>query len=304
MRVSGSIIAASLVLATTAVIQSASIASAAVPKYDHIFVIVMENTPYSEIVGSPDAPYINSLLARGASASQYFAVDHPSLPNYLSITSGDTYDSWAGRDCDPGPDCQTSDTNVADLIESSGYSWKAYAESMDSTCNVSSSGLYLARHVPFLYYTQISGSSRCGNVVDYSTLASDLASTASTPNYVFITPNSCNDMHDCSVTSGDDWLANNLPAILGSPVFTQQRSALVITWDEDDYSLNNQVAFIALGYGIQPGFASGQIYDHYSWLRTLEVAWGLPAMTGNDGGATVMSDIFGGGGSAAARTRR
>src|SRR5437879_1511840 len=107
--------------------------------------------------------------------------------------------------------------------------WREPAGSMAPPCRSPSSGPYFARHNPFVYYTDITGNAtRCNShVVDYSNLSTDLAATSSTPNYAFITPNSCNDMHDCPVATGDTWLSQAVPAILGSPAFTQQHSLLV-----------------------------------------------------------------------------
>jgi len=268
--------------------------SAGVPAYDHVFEILMENTAYSQIIGSPSAPYVNSLAGNGAIAGNYVAIGHPSLPNYMALSSGQSY-SWAPSDCDPSASCQTSAVNVADRIEGSGKTWREYAESMGSPCRLASAGTYFARHNPFVYYTDITGNAtRCNShVVDYSNLSTDLASTSSTPNYAFITPNSCNDMHDCPVATGDTWLSQAVPAILGSPAFTQQHSLLVIVWDEDDGSQGNKVAFVATGYGVKTGFTSNVGYNHYSLLRTVEASWGLSTMTTNDAAASAMSDIFG-----------
>src|SRR4029077_13667129 len=266
----------------------------AVPCYDHIVTIMMENTPYSGIVGNSGAPYINSLLATGASSGNYFAVDHPSLPNYMAFSAGQSF-SWAPSDCDAGPGCQTNAVNIADRVEGTGRTWKEYAESMGSPCQLSSSGPYYARHNPFVYFTQITGNAtRCNShVVDFSNMAGDFGSASTTPNYVFITPNGCNDMHDCSTQTGDTWLSQNVPTILTSPAFTTQKSLLIITWDEDDSSGNNQVAFIAVGSGVKTNYSSPVSYNHYSYLKTIEASWGLTNLTTNDGTASPMSDLFG-----------
>ena len=244
-----------------------------VPVYDHIVEILMENTPYSGIIGNSAAPYTNGLAAQGAIAGNYFATDHPSLPNYAELTSGQSFPN-AGSDCDPSSSCQSNAVNIIDRITAGGRTWKAYQESMGSTCNKSSSGQYAGKHNPFIYYTDIPAASCQANDVDYSHLAADLSSTATTPAYAFITPNLCNDMHDCSTQTGDTWLSQNVPAILGSPAFTQQHSLLVIVWDEDDGSQGNQVALVAVGYGVKSGFTSQTSYTHYSLLKTIETSWG------------------------------
>jgi len=253
----------------------------------------MENHSYGEIIGSSSAPYINSLAAKGTSAGNYFATDHPSLPNYAELTSGQSFAN-ATSDCDPSSTCQSTAANIADGIEGSGRTWKAYEESMGSACNMATTGQYGARHDPFVYYTDItSNPARCqAHVVDYSNLATDLKSAATTPNYAFITPNVCNDMHDCSIATGDSWLASNMPAILNSTAFATQPSLLVVVFDEDDGAQNNQVAMITVGSEVKVGYVSQVSYNHYSLLRTIETSWQLATLTGNDGGASAMTDLF------------
>ena len=249
----------------------------------------MENHSFAEVIG---ASYIASLAKTGAVAGNYFATDHPSLPNYAELTSGQSFPN-ASADCDPGPGCQSVARNLSDSLAAAGKTWKNYAESMGAACTKASSGSYYARHVPFLYYTDIAQASCQANVVDYSRLSADLKSPA-LANYVFITPNGCSDMHDCDVATGDSWLAQNVPVILGSSAFTQQHSLLLIVWDEDDNSASNQVALIAIGYKAKVGHVSSVSYNHYSLLKTVDAAWGLGPLTANDQGASAMTDLIGG----------
>jgi hypothetical protein len=264
-------------------------AAGTVPAFDHIFTIVMENHSYSQIIGSGSAPYINSLAAKYGLATNYFAVAHPSLPNYLALTGGSTFGITS--DCTT---CFVSAPNIAkDRVEASGRSWKAYMESMPKACFVGDSYPYMQKHDPFIYFNDIrTNAAECNKVVPYSTLATDLKSAGTTPNYAWITPNMCDDMHDCSVSTGDTWLKNNVPAILNSAAFTAQNSLLVITWDEDNGSSGNHVATLVIAKSVPAGFRSGVHYTHYSLLRTVESAWGLSPLTGNDGGASPMSDFF------------
>jgi acid phosphatase len=264
-------------------------AAGTVPAFDHIFTIVMENHSYGQIVGSGSAPYINSLAAKYGLATNYFAVAHPSLPNYLALTGGSTFGITS--DCTT---CFVSAPNIAkDRVEASGRSWKAYMESMPKACFVGDSYPYMQKHDPFIYFNDIrTNAAECNKVVPYSALATDLKSAGTTPNYAWITPNMCNDMHDCSVSTGDTWLKNNVPAILNSAAFTAQNSLLMITWDEDNGSSGNHVATLVIAKSVPAGFRSGVHYTHYSLLRTVESAWGLSPLTGNDGGASPMSDFF------------
>ena len=263
--------------------------AASFPTFDHVFVIVMENHSYNQIIGSSAAPYTNSLAATGGLATNYFGVAHPSLPNYLALTGGSTFGITS--DCTT---CWVSAPNIADNLESAGSSWKAYEESMPSPCFVGDSYPYVQKHDPFIYFNDIrTNSSRCqSHVVPYAQLASDLNSTATTPNYAFITPNMCNDTHDCSIGTGDSWLQQQVPQILSSPAFAIQHSLLALTWDEDDFSGTNQVPLILVGSGVGTGVKSSTAYDHYSLLHTFEAARGAATLSSNDAGATVMSDFI------------
>jgi len=256
----------------------------------HVVVIVEENKPADSIIGNSAAPYLNRLLKTGALAQNYHALTHPSLPNYIALTSGTT--AGISSDCNPsGSKCRANVPNIADTIEQSGHSWKEYAEDMPTSCNASNAGLYAVRHNPFMYYPGItSDSTRCAShVVPFSQFSRDLSGHL--PDFSFITPNLCNDMHNCSVQTGDAWLAQQVPLILKSAAFTRQHSLLVITWDEGEAG-DNRVPAIFAGPAARPGYTSGARYSHYSLLHTLEVLWNLPPLTQNDRSAPVMNDML------------
>lgn len=258
----------------------------------HIFIIVEENETAASIVGNKDAPYINSLIRHYSLATNYSAVSHPSLPNYLALTSGST--DGISNDCNPpNAGCEVNVTSVADEIEKSGRTWKAYEESMPSNCYAYNLSEYATKHDPFVYYSDIlNNAERCKrHVVPFTQLASDLSATQTTPNYAFITPNLCDDMHDCSVATGDSWLAKYVPPILESKAFTTQNSLLIVTWDEGNSS-TNRVATILIGPGVKTGYTSDRSYSHYSLLRTIESKWSLPFLTNNDRQASPMNEFF------------
>jgi acid phosphatase len=216
-------------------------------------------------------------------------VAHPSLPNYLALTGGSTFGLTS--DCTT---CWLSEPNIADTLEGAGKTWKAYMESMPSSSFVGDRYPYVQKHDPFIYFNDIRlNTLRCqDHVVPLSQMALDSQSAATTPSFAFITPNICNDMHDCSVRTGDTWLMHLVPALLATPAFTTQRSLLALTWDEADSTGNNQVPMILLGAGIIAGFNSSVTYNHYSMLRTVEAVFGLPTLTPNDSGAAAMTDFF------------
>jgi hypothetical protein len=165
-------------------------------------------------------------------------------------------------------------------------------ESMPRPCYVGDYGDYRQKHDPFMYFNDVRTTSQCQNVVPMTDLAADLASAATTPAFGWITPNMCHDMHNCSISTGDAWLKTTVPQILNSPAFTTQNSLLVITWDENDYSQGNIVPTLLLGKSVAPGTKLGTAYSHYSLLHTIETAWGLAPLTGNDANAPVMSAFF------------
>jgi phosphatidylinositol-3-phosphatase len=264
--------------------------AATVPAYDHVFLAVMENHSYSEIVGSSSAPYFNSILSSGALATSYYGVTHPSLPNYLALVGGSSFGITS--DCTT---CWLSSVNVADRVESAGKSWKAYEESMPSACYVGDSYPYAQKHNPLLYFNDIrTNTTRCrAHMMPYTQMATDLQSASTTPSFAFLTPNMCNDTHDCTVATGDAWLKAQVPVILGSPAFKTQRSLLLVTWDEDDSSNSNHIPLLMLGSGVRAGYRGALSYNHFSLLRTIEGTLGLATITTSDANAALMTDFFG-----------
>lgn len=271
---------------------SVSAHTARSPAFSHVVIIVEENKPRWTVIGNTVAPYINGLAKQYASASNYFAVTHPSLPNYIALTSGTT--AGITTDCNPASaTCQASVQNIADRLEQAHKTWKEYAESMPLPCYTHNSGDYAVKHSPFMYYPDITGNaSRCNShVVPISQLHADLSSAASLPDYALVVPNLCNDMHDCSIQTGDAWLSQQVPGILNSPAFTKQNSLLVIAWDESE-GFNNNVPLIFGGPAAKPGYVSSRRYNQYSLLHTIEHNWGLQPLTPNDAAAPLMTDLL------------
>lgn len=246
--------------------------------------IFFENHSYNKVIGASDASYFNSLAAKCGVATNYHNVTHPSLPNYISATSGlnlASLDPFTG-DCDPTGSCTTK----TESIFAEGESWKAYEESMPSDCDRSNVGNYAVRHNPPTYYTTLTGCST--NDVPYTKLAADLANNG-LPAFSFITPNLINDMHNGTVADGNAWLAHHLPAILDSPEYTKDTTAIFITWDEgeggssDDCALNTtdvgcHVAALVISPSTPKGTRSSKLFNHYSLLTTAEQLLGLPKL--------------------------
>jgi phosphatidylinositol-3-phosphatase len=261
------------------------------PAIAHIFIIVMENKAASEIIGNPDAPFLNGLAAEYALAADYSGLFHPSLPNYIALTSGSNQGISDNRL--PTADTVVDAPNVADRIEASGRTWKLYAESIPSPGYSSNAGLYAPKHVPFLYYNDIyeDDARRTSHIVPFDELTADLKSASTTPDYGFITPNLISDMHDGSIAEGDAWLSRTVPVILQSPAFTTSKSLLVVTFDEGS-DTDQHIVTILAGTGARQGYRSSRPYDHYSLLHTIEALWGLAPFTGNDAGAATMGELL------------
>ena len=269
------------------------IGSGTLPNFSHVFLIVMENEESTGIMGNNAAAYINTLATGHGLATQYFAVSHPSLPNYLALTAGSTF--GIASDC---TGCYVNATNIADQVESSGRSWKGYLESMPSSCYVGDAYPYMQKHNPFIYYNDVrTNPARCAeHVVPFTQLSTDLVN-GTVPNLAWITPNMCNDMHDCSIATGDAWLANVVPGILASSAF-QNGGVLFITWDEGESSAGccgnaagGQVATLVIAPNGVAGLRSTIAETHYSLLRTIEDAWGLSAL-GQAASAVAMREYF------------
>ncbi|HEV7185134.1 MAG TPA: alkaline phosphatase family protein [Leifsonia sp.] len=271
---------------------SATQTPAAVAGLQHVVVIVDENKPAQSVVGNPHAPYLNSLAQANALATGYSAVSHPSLPNYLALTSGTT--GGITTDCNPpGGACLVTGPTLAQEIDHSGRTWKMYAESMPAPCTTANTSLYAVKHNSFLYFPNVtSNAAYCAtHDVPYAQFTADLATPTSLPDFAFVSPNLCNDMHDCSVATGDAWLQANVPRILASPAFTTQRSLLVVTFDEGD-SGDNVVTCVFAGPAAAIHVVSSAPFTHYSLLRTIEVEWGLAPLTTNDASATPMTTLL------------
>ena len=251
---------------------------AAVPAFSHIFVIVMENHEYGSVIGRPDAPYVNSLAAAYGLATNYYAASHPSLPNYIALTAGSTF--GIASDCTT---CYVSATNIADQVETSGRSWKAYMEDMPAPCYMgAASGNYAMKHDPFVYYTDIRNhAARCAaHVLPFTQFGVDMSS-GQVPNFVWITPNMCSDTHDCPVSTGDAWLQRVVPSITGSAAF-RNGGVLFITWDEGSTNAGccgdawgGHVATLVISPKSISGFRSKIAENHYSLLRTIEDGFNL-----------------------------
>jgi phosphatidylinositol-3-phosphatase len=256
------------------------IGSAAASKGSHVFVIVMENKEHDDVIGSPSSPYVTSLARRYTSASRFFGVVHPSLPNYFALTAGTTF--GVHTDC---TGCQQSGKSIADQLEAAGVSWKAYMGGMPRACFTGAfSGEYAKKHNPFMYYRSVvSHRRRCASrVVPEARLTADLRA-GRLPTYSFLSPGLCDDSHDCSTATGDRYLARMVPPILRA---LGPGGFLVLTWDEGvsdrgccgGHARGGRIPTVIAGPGVRRGGVLGASLTHYSTLRTIEDALGLPRL--------------------------
>jgi hypothetical protein len=279
--------------------------AAGLPPVQSVFIIVMENHDWSEIKGSPDAPFINSILLPQASHCEQYHVPfsvHPSLPNYLWLEGGTNFGVL--DDEDPALDHQGTSAHLATLLNHAGISWKAYQEDIGGTdVPLTSTNLYAVRHNPFVYFDDVTGTNNpncaygIAHVRPYAELTADLTNHT-VARYNFITPNVCNDMHDScypafnSTRQGDDWLAREVPKILNSAAY-QNCGALFIIWDEDSGYGDSPIGLILLSpLARGGGYFNNVFYTHSSMVRTMQEIFGVTPLLADAANATDLSDLF------------
>ena len=325
-------------------VSSASTPSSAIPHYQHIVEIMMENTSFGTIVGNSNAPNINALASTYGLGTDYFGVTHPSEPNYVANIGGDFFGIQDDNQfyCTPAmsttdPHCTNTTLNhtvgaqsISDQLTVAGMTWKGYFQSLPPTPSTyvtsgpnangpytfkwpsSSVALYASKHNPFVNFTGTQGA--VNNMVDDSQLVTDL-NNGSLPNFSLVVPDQCHDMHGtggCTdtnglISAGDTYVGNTVNAIMGSTAWTQGRNAIVVTWDEDDFSDSGQpgtgccgadpggghVATIVItnkgSFPIQDSTPS----NHYSLLRSFEDAFGLPPLAhAGDAAVSPLTALF------------
>ena len=246
-----------------------------------MLVIWEENKDFTDIIGSKDAPEINGVADQCGLATGAEADTHPSLPNYLTETSGVSYarPPFDG-DCSPGGSCVATAPSIFGQEVAAGHEWRAYAESMPGNCDPSDSGPYAPRHNPAVYYPAITaqcqrwdeplGSTTTG------TLAGDVRAGA-LPAFATLTPNVINDMHDGTVAQGDSWLRTWLPVITAGPDYQAGHLAILVVWDEGsgDGDVRSHIPVLVLSAYTPAGTSSAVPYDNSSILRTAEDLTGV-----------------------------
>lgn len=281
--------------------------------FAHVIWIWLENHSYGQIIGAPGSsaaqksPYVNGTLVPDCGlASNFHNLSHPSLPNYIGATSGDT--QGISGNCAPAK-CPQAAPSLFGQLASTGKTWRSYAESMGGNCSASGNSLYETAHNAALYYYD--AAARCPSwdvplgTTTSGNLFSDLKNNT-LPGFAFVIPNECNN-GGCSITTGDTWLSTWLPMITATSAYQSGNTALFITWDEGAGGSNGEdctvkltdtscdVPMLVVSPYTKPGTVSATLYTHYSLLRTTEDMLALPhlAHAGDSTTNSMFSAFFG-----------
>jgi phospholipase C len=268
-------------------------------QYDHIFVLVEENTEFDQVIGNTTQfPTINKLANRFGLATNYFGTIHPSEGNYVSLVGGDDYEI---RDDNPYQTHQIAQPSIVDQLEQAGLSWKGYFQNLPvagftGNCYPSSAAcLYASKHNGFVNFTHVSSNpAEMAKLVPDTNLVDDLE-TGDVPNFAFIAPDQCHDQHGLSVCPDpqlsrgtDSYLQSTVDAIMRSDVWQRGRNALVITFDEGETNLGccdggddptttggGRVVTIVIRSHHDEAIKDATAYNHHSLVASIQKAFGL-----------------------------
>lgn len=277
--------------------------------WDHVIWIWLENHSVNQTIGSTSSsagrsmPYFNGLARSCGLATNYHAITHPSLPNYLNAVSGS---STARSNCSPRS-CSQRQTSLLTLLNRSHKTWRVYSESMSSACSARDVGLYRVKHNPAPYFPALGRTCRLGNqplgTPTRGNFASALAHSR-VARFNFVVPNMCNSAHDCSLAAGDRWLRLWVPRILASQSYRAGRTAIFVSWDEGaggrhgmscatstDQSCH--VATVVVSPSTRRGARSAISFSHWSLLRTTEEMLRVRPLLGHSARSNSMRRAFG-----------
>ncbi|HKW75424.1 MAG TPA: alkaline phosphatase family protein [Terriglobales bacterium] len=266
----------------------------------HVFLVVLENHSFNQVIGSPSMPYLNSLASQNSLATNYFGNAHPSIGNYFMLTTGvieSTDDAFTGT---------VTDDNLVRALSAAGKTWKAYFQSIPSQGYLGPDVFpYLRHHNPFSYFSDVQSSmAEAANIVPLSQLSTDMSANA-LPAFGFVKPDVEHDAHDCPgggaacadsdrLAAADAWLQQNIDPLIKSQAFSG--GVLIITWDEgqpsDPANGGGQVATMLLGNGVKTKFTSGTMFQHQSTLRLILDLLGVTNHPGASATAPGMGEFF------------
>jgi acid phosphatase len=253
--------------------------AASLPKAKHVVLVIEENRSNKNMLGNPDAPYINQLVGEGAFLNQSYAIMHPSEPNYVALFSGDTQ----GLTDDSCPHSYDK-PNLGSALLAKGVSFAIYSENLPAVgftgCG-SDDKLYRRKHNPVPDFPAVPATANrpfSNFPADYSKL----------PVVSFLVPNMMDDMHDGTVAQADTWLRTKMDGYVQWAL--KNHSLLILTWDEDDGADNNRVMTLVIGQDVKPGRYDRHV-SHYDVLRTLTDMYGVKPI-GHGTEAKAIDDIW------------
>jgi len=257
--------------------------------FGHVFIVTEENTNYSSVIGSSSMPYLNGLAQQYGLATQYYANTHPSIGNYFELSTGQIISN------NDGFSTVQNVPNVVRSLLAAGKTWKSYAESIPNACYLGGdTGNYARKHNIFPLLSDVANDpvQACNNV-PFTQFATDLAN-GTLPHFSNIVPNLCNDAHDCSLSTADTWLKNNIDPLIKSAMF-QRDGLLIIVFDEsggDNTNGGGRVVWVAVSPKSKPGYQSTTLYQHQSTLRLILKGLGVNVFPGAAASAPDMSEFF------------
>jgi phosphatidylinositol-3-phosphatase len=290
----------SLLFASVAIAQN-------VPRSSHVWMITEENHSYEEVVGNPQMPYYNQLIAQYGLATQFYSNQHSSLPALMWLVAGAPVEK--NNDT---TSCHHNEDNIVRELLQQGYSWRSYQANMPTAgfrgLYGGKNGSYYRRHNPLIDFTDVCpGTGQEYNSVPYSAMADDFAQ-GNTVNYAYITPDADEDAHNGNLPAADQWLQANVPAILARPEFSSGGDGILfIVWDEGTLYADNRcsadvrqgcggrTATLVIGPQVNSGYQSTTTYHNENVLATVCAAMGLATCPGAAQNAQPMADFFNGG---------
>jgi hypothetical protein len=295
----------------------AATAASSFPSYNHVFLIIDENHNYGQVIGNPAAPEINALASDYGLAIRYTGVADPSEPNYVAMLGGSTFGNSSD---DPYffPGQTVNQPSLMSQLEAAGKTWKGYFQGMPyagyrgdcfpAKCNgiPDSDTLYASKHNGMVNFAGMQTPAEFAKETPYQQLSSDLTS-GQVPNFSYIVPDECTDMHgsppSCTdsgkagdvhdtelVATGDAFVGSTVNAITSSPVWQSGNNAIVVTFDEGNVAQSQIATIVVTSHGPR-GVTDNHSYDHYNLLASMEQAFGLGCLQ-NACNAAPMTPLF------------
>ena len=274
------VLGAGALVATGAMADQARPATTAVPRPDHVVIVMLENKRYDSVIGHPKTPWVSSLASKWANMTRFYAETHPSQPNYLALFSGSTQ-RVMDNNC---PHDLGSRPNLGRQLIDAGHTFSGYSEDLPSVgfrgCSYRG---YVRRHNPWVNFSNVPAAAN----QPFTAFPKDYRKL---PTVSFVVPDLCHDMHDCPKAEADAWLRKQFAPYIAWA--GRHNSLFIITFDEDNKTDGNHIPTIIAGAGVRAGQYSSRM-DHYHLLRTIQQMYGLPPL-GTARQRTPMTGVWGG----------